>query len=99
VGEDMITVFIPMAPNPMGGFLIHVPTDRVYDVDLTVEEGVQTVMSTGVTLEAEKVHDIQEYADGEEGPDEADAPASADSGTADESGAGAQTADRGDRDG
>lgn len=68
VGQEMVTVFVPMAPNPMGGFLIHLPRDRVYDVDLTVEEGVQTILSTGVTLEAEKVHDIEEYADEEEVP-------------------------------
>lgn len=47
----MVTVFMPMAPNPMGGFLLHVPEERVYDVDLTVEEGVQAVLSTGVSLE------------------------------------------------
>lgn len=59
-GEDeMVTVFVPMAPNPMGGFLIHVPTDRAYDVDLTVEEGIQTVLSTGVTLEDEDVEDLE----------------------------------------
>lgn len=56
--EEMVTVFLPMAPNPMGGFLIHVPEDRVYDVDLSVEEGVQTVLSTGVTLEAEAVDEL-----------------------------------------
>jgi uncharacterized membrane protein len=51
----MITVFVPMAPNPMGGFLIHVPEDRTYEVDLSVEEGVEAILSTGVTLEAEAV--------------------------------------------
>ena len=60
VGEEhMLTVFLPMAPNPMGGFLMHVPEDRVYDIDLTVEEGVQTVLSTGVWLEADAVDDIE----------------------------------------
>lgn len=49
--ERMVTLFRPMTPNPMGGFLIHVPHERVHDVDLTVEEGVQTILSTGVTLE------------------------------------------------
>jgi len=69
VGEesDMVTVFLPMAPNPMGGFLVHVPQERVYDVDLTVEEGVQTILSTGVTLEADAVGDIEQRVDGDEG--------------------------------
>lgn len=63
-GEDrMMTIFLPMAPNPMGGFLIHLPAERVYDVDLTVEEGVQTVLSTGVTLEDETVIDTETTSD------------------------------------
>lgn len=46
---DMETLFLPMAPNPvMGGFLSHVPADRVHDVDMTIEEGLQTVVTMGV---------------------------------------------------
>lgn len=51
--EDMQTVFVPLAPNPvMGGHLINVPRDRVYDVDLSVEEGMQAVMTTGMAIDA-----------------------------------------------
>jgi len=56
----MVTVFMPMAPNPMGGFLMHVPDDRVYDVDMSVEEGVQAVLSTGVALERPPAVDADE---------------------------------------
>lgn len=50
VGEEgMETIFLPFAPNPvMGGFLAHVPSERVHDVDMSVEEGLTTVMTTGV---------------------------------------------------
>lgn len=64
---EMVTVFLPMAPNPMGGFLIHVPPERVYDVDLSVEEGIQTILSTGVTLEASSVSEVEETASGDDG--------------------------------
>jgi uncharacterized membrane protein len=44
-----LTVFVPLAPNPvMAGFLVNVARDQVTDVEMTVEEGVQSVMTTGV---------------------------------------------------
>jgi hypothetical protein len=49
----MFTMFLPMAPNPvMGGHLLHVPDRRVYEVDMTVEEGVQAVVTSGVAVGA-----------------------------------------------
>ena len=59
-GEDaMETLFLPFAPNPvMGGFLAHVPSERVLDVDMSVEEGLTTVMTTGVAT-AEPEHDTE----------------------------------------
>lgn len=51
-GEDMVTVFVPMAPNPvMGGHLLTLERDRVYDVDLTVEQGMQAIITTGITVD------------------------------------------------
>lgn len=51
-GRTMETVFVPLAPNPvMGGHLLHVPRERIHDVDLSVEEGLETVVTTGVLLE------------------------------------------------
>lgn len=47
--DDMVTLFMPMAPNPvMGGFVVHVARDRVVDADLTVEEGVRSIVTSGV---------------------------------------------------
>ncbi|MFD1515058.1 DUF502 domain-containing protein [Halomarina rubra] len=49
--DDMVTLFMPMAPNPvMGGFVLHVSRERVVDVDLTVEEGVRSIVTSGVTV-------------------------------------------------
>jgi len=49
---DMVTLFMPMAPNPvMGGFLTHIPPDRVFDVDMTVEEAVQVIITSGIATE------------------------------------------------
>ncbi len=47
--EEMLSIFVPFAPNPvMGGFLIYVPENRVIDVDMTVEESVQAIITSGV---------------------------------------------------
>ena len=62
--DDMITLFMPMAPNPvMGGFVIHVSRERVVDVDLTVEEGIRSIVTSGVAIG----HDEETVAGGAEG--------------------------------
>jgi uncharacterized membrane protein len=49
--EEMVTLFMPMAPNPvMGGFVIHVDASRVVDVDMTVEQGIQSIVTSGVAF-------------------------------------------------
>lgn len=50
--EEMVTLFMPMAPNPvMGGFVVHVAADRVVDVDMTVEQGVRSIVTSGVAVD------------------------------------------------
>jgi uncharacterized membrane protein len=49
--QEMITLFMPMAPNPvMGGFVIHVSRERVVDIDLTVEQGIRSIVTSGVAV-------------------------------------------------
>ncbi|PSQ33361.1 hypothetical protein BRD09_01060 [Halobacteriales archaeon SW_10_68_16] len=49
--EGMMSLFMPMGPNPvMGGFVVYVARDRVYDIDLSVEEGLQAIITSGVTV-------------------------------------------------
>ncbi len=50
--ENMLTVFMPMGPNPfMGGFILHLSEDEVYELDLSVEEGISSIVSFGVAVE------------------------------------------------
>ncbi|WP_435193880.1 DUF502 domain-containing protein [Natronomonas sp. EA1] len=50
-GGEMVTLFMPMAPNPvMGGFVIHISKERVVDVDLTVEQGIRSIVTSGVAI-------------------------------------------------
>lgn len=47
--EGMTTLFLPLAPNPvMGGFLTHVPDERVMDIDMDVEAAVRHVITSGI---------------------------------------------------
>ena len=49
---EMRTLFMPMAPNPvMGGHVLFVPERRIVDVDLTVEQGIRALVTSGVALE------------------------------------------------
>ncbi|WP_336001396.1 DUF502 domain-containing protein [Halorientalis halophila] len=50
--DDMLTVFMPMGPNPfMGGFILHISESEVHPVDLSVEEGISSIVSFGVAVE------------------------------------------------
>lgn len=47
--EGMVSLFLPMGPNPvMGGFVIYVSRDRIHDIDMSVEEGLQAIITSGV---------------------------------------------------
>jgi uncharacterized membrane protein len=47
-GEDYVDVYIPMSPNPMGGYLTIVPRSQVTATDLSVTEGLRIVVTTGL---------------------------------------------------
>jgi len=50
--EEMVTLFLPLAPNPvMGGFLTYIPEERVSEVDMTVEQAVRLVITSGIATE------------------------------------------------
>ncbi|MFW6436333.1 MAG: DUF502 domain-containing protein [Halococcoides sp.] len=46
-------VFVPMSPNPMGGFLAIVPEERLTMTDVSVGRALQMVITTGMSSENE----------------------------------------------
>ena len=48
LGKNYIGVLMPTAPNPMTGFLMFVPKDKIRPLDMTVEEGFKMVISCGL---------------------------------------------------
>jgi uncharacterized membrane protein len=54
--EDMVNVFVPTTPNPTSGFLLFLPRREVEVLEMSVEEGIKMVVSTGIlTPPAKKV--------------------------------------------
>lgn len=60
--EQMFNVFVPMSPNPMGGFLALVPESRLETLELSVGEGIQMIVTTGMTgergIEMDRLQDL-----------------------------------------
>lgn len=53
--DEMLTVMVPLGPNPTSnGFVMHVPAERVRDVDLTVEDAVHAIATLGVAEDPEE---------------------------------------------
>jgi len=46
--DRLINVFLPTTPNPTSGFLLFVPANEVYELSMTVEEGIKMVVSGGI---------------------------------------------------
>lgn len=47
---DMVSVYIPTAPNPLSGWVLFVPRAKVAPVDLTTEEGLSLILSGGLVV-------------------------------------------------
>ena len=44
----MVSVFLPSTPNPTTGFLLLLPKDQVYEINLTIDEGLKFLISGGI---------------------------------------------------
>src|SRR5262249_26435437 len=49
-GEPMLTILLPTSPLPISGYTMLVPKSEVLDVDLTVEQAIEYIVSCGVVL-------------------------------------------------
>lgn len=52
--EEMVNVFVPTTPNPTSGFLLFLPRRDVQVLDMSVEDGIKMVVSTGIITPPEK---------------------------------------------
>ena len=56
-GPRLVNIFVPTTPNPTSGFLLFVPESDIRRLDMTVEEGIKLVISTGIVTPAAKPQD------------------------------------------
>ena len=48
LGEEMVSVYVPNTPGPIGGYVIFVPKDKVKFPDISVSEAFKIIVSGGV---------------------------------------------------
>ncbi|MEQ8653980.1 MAG: DUF502 domain-containing protein [Kiloniellales bacterium] len=46
--DEVINVFVPMTPNPTGGFLIFLANEDVHRLDISVDQALKLIMSGGI---------------------------------------------------
>ena len=46
--EDVLNVFVPTMPNPTSGFLVFAPPEDLTEIDMSIEDGIEYVVSGGI---------------------------------------------------
>ena len=54
-GIDLVAVFVPTTPNPTSGFLLLIPKNEVIELSLSVQQGMQFIISLGVVAPESEV--------------------------------------------
>lgn len=49
--EDLVSVFVPMTPNPTTGFLRFVPRAEIVPLDMSLEDATKLIISAGLVTE------------------------------------------------
>lgn len=55
VNQDLVAVFLPCSPMPMTGYTINISRKSVVDVDLTIDQAIQFMVSCGVVCPSNKL--------------------------------------------
>ncbi|HTQ38451.1 MAG TPA: DUF502 domain-containing protein [Pirellulales bacterium] len=56
-GMPMVTILLPTSPVPVSGYTMLVPKSDVLDVEMTVEQAVEYIVSCGVVLPPEQLEE------------------------------------------
>ena len=52
-GKPLAIVYIPTAPTPNSGWVAILPSEEVYDTDLSIQSAMTLVLSGGITSPAQ----------------------------------------------
>ncbi len=50
VGRELVSVLIPTVPNPLTGFVVMIPKEKVFPLKMSMEDAVKIVVSGGVVI-------------------------------------------------
>ena len=50
---ELVAIFVPSTPTPVTGFVIMVPADEVYELDISTENVIKMLVSGGIATPAE----------------------------------------------
>jgi uncharacterized membrane protein len=56
-GEPMLTILLPTSPVPVSGYTMLIPKSDVVDVEMTVEQAVEYIVSCGVVLPPDQLEE------------------------------------------
>ena len=57
-GEPMLSVLMPTSPMPMTGFTVTIRRSEAIDMDLTIDEAIQFIVSCGVVVPPQQRFDV-----------------------------------------
>ena len=57
---DLMTVFVPTTPNPTSGYLIMLPKESIFPLDVSVEDGIKFVVSGGIITPSKGLPSLQD---------------------------------------
>jgi uncharacterized membrane protein len=55
LNDDLVAVFLPCSPMPMTGYTINIARRSVVDLDLTIDQAIQFMVSCGVVCPVDRV--------------------------------------------
>ncbi|MFO0997960.1 MAG: DUF502 domain-containing protein [Alphaproteobacteria bacterium] len=58
-GEDVVSVFCPTSPNPTSGYVVFVPRRDLKYPEMTVEEALKLIVSSGISAAGERAAEAQ----------------------------------------
>ncbi len=53
-GKKFVNIFIPTTPNPTSGWYLIVPEDKIFYLELSIEEALKAIVSAGIVLPEKK---------------------------------------------
>lgn len=60
---DLLNVFVPTTPNPTSGFLLMLPRDEVYELDMSIPDAMKLIISGGAVVPPWKANPDEEPRD------------------------------------